>query len=402
MHHNLQKSFNDNIAQNMRDDIVFIIEKYLHLGYECWIVGGPVRDLLFGLKPKDIDFTTNCPLEITKTLFDHVICTGEDHGTLTIHLNGENYEITRYRNDVSSDGRRATIEFSDSITGDLIRRDFTINAMAFNPLTNEFVDVMGGLDDINNKKLRFVGNTIDRIREDNLRFLRFVRFKLKLGLCFDEKTVIDAKTVFDVSKLSLERVYSELNNIFSLPELTSDDKTFIINSLCDVMDFDFINHNKQMSNIILTDMINTNSLIPLVYHNGWCPEFKLPISFRKIVSQLKFLDSIEDITPFEIKKVLSNVSKDFELTEIILEFHRYFHGNAINNHIELLNIIKNSNCPIMIKDLKVNGVDLINMGFSGKDVGLLLNLCLDMVYKQPDKNSFEFLVGYISTHNSFI
>ena len=160
-------------------------------GYECFLVGGSCRDLLLGIEPSDFDFASNCPLSIIRTLFPKVVATGESHGTLTVLYSGFQFEVTRYRKDVSTDGRRAAIEFADSIEDDLKRRDLRLNALAYNVLEDHIVDSQNALRDFKEKIIRFVGNARDRILEDHLRALRYGRMIVMLkssGFSFNKNS----------------------------------------------------------------------------------------------------------------------------------------------------------------------------------------------------------------------
>lgn len=153
-------------------------------GFDTRIVGGPVRDLLMGVNPKDWDLATVArPEQVIEVMTQqgyHTIPTGLQHGTVTVVVGGENYEITTLRRDVATDGRHAEVEFIDDWREDARRRDFTINAMSLDAYGN-LHDYFGGLSDIEGSRVRFVGNAHDRVREDYLRILRFVRFKAKVA-----------------------------------------------------------------------------------------------------------------------------------------------------------------------------------------------------------------------------
>ena len=173
---NFQELFEQVVPEETRQKIVLFCKVFSVNDFQCWLVGGAVRDILSGKEPKDFDFATDMPLETIKKSFKKVISTGEDHGTLTVLIDDQQFEVTQFRKDVETDGRRATVEFASTIQEDLSRRDFTINAIAVDPLSGEVVDPFGGMENIENKKVRFVGNVEDRILEDHLRALRFVRF----------------------------------------------------------------------------------------------------------------------------------------------------------------------------------------------------------------------------------
>ena len=187
--------------------------------YEIYMVGGSVRDFLMNKTPKDIDFCTSAlPKEIIEIGNKNGINTwfcdnGLLHGTVVFNIGGENFEITTFRRDVSTDGRNATVEFAKSLKEDVSRRDFTINAMAMDVNGNVF-DFFGGQEDIKNKVIRFVGNAKKRIKEDYLRMLRAIRFASRYGFELDvtaEGEIINNR--FKVCHLSKERIRLELFNI---------------------------------------------------------------------------------------------------------------------------------------------------------------------------------------------
>lgn len=159
-------------------------------GFEAYLVGGAIRDSIIGRAPNDWDIATNAlPVQVAN-LFARVVDTGIDHGTVTVILDGESFEVTTYRVDGHySDGRRPdSVQFSDSIKIDLSRRDFTINAIAHDPLSGEVVDPFGGVDDIARKVVHAVGDADSRLNEDTLRALRAVRFAAVLGFSIGSKT----------------------------------------------------------------------------------------------------------------------------------------------------------------------------------------------------------------------
>ena len=165
----------------MPQEVVRIINTLEQHGYEAYAVGGCVRDAMLGREPEDWDITTSAkPLEV-KRLFRKTIDTGLQHGTITVMVNGEGYEVTTYRIDGEyEDGRHPKeVEFTSNLLEDLKRRDFTINAMAYNPKEG-LVDAFEGIRDLKEKRIRCVGNALERFTEDALRILRAIRFRPSL------------------------------------------------------------------------------------------------------------------------------------------------------------------------------------------------------------------------------
>lgn len=184
-------------------------------GYEAYAVGGCVRDVLLGREPKDWDITTSAlPMQV-KALFKRTIDTGIRHGTVTVMLDKEGFEVTTYRIDGEyEDGRHPKeVAFTACLSEDLKRRDFTINAMAYNP-TDGLVDLFGGEEDLKNGIIRCVGEARERFAEDALRILRAFRFSAQLDFAIEKGTLAAAEELSGtLEKISAERIYAELSKI---------------------------------------------------------------------------------------------------------------------------------------------------------------------------------------------
>ena len=156
-----------------------IMEILISDGHKAYFVGGCVRDTLFNLKTTDVDIATSAHpkkvLEIMKKAGLKAIPTGIDHGTVTVVADQQSYEITTFREDIETDGRKAKVKFSKSLTEDAKRRDFSINAI-YCEQDGTILDPLGGLTDIAEKRITFIGDPYERIKEDYLRILRFFRF----------------------------------------------------------------------------------------------------------------------------------------------------------------------------------------------------------------------------------
>lgn len=187
-------------------------------------VGGAVRDELIGLPVSDVDFATRLmPEEVIQRLeARHIkaVPTGIEHGTITAVADGQPAEITTLRADVSTDGRRATVAFTDDWMADASRRDFTINALYADPIDGEIYDYFGGLDDLKARRVRFIGDPLVRIAEDHLRILRFFRFHARFGEGGPDAAAIDACTARanDLMALSRERIADELLKLLALAD----------------------------------------------------------------------------------------------------------------------------------------------------------------------------------------
>ena len=174
---------------NLPKDVKYILDTLHKNGYEGYIVGGCVRDAIMGIPPHDWDMTTSAKPEEVKKLFSHTFDTGIKHGTVTVVLNKENYEITTYRIEGGYDDCRHPndVSFTTDLHEDLLRRDFTMNAIAYNE-EEGYVDIFGGIGDIAKKTIKGVGEADERFKEDALRMLRAVRFSAQLGFDIEEKT----------------------------------------------------------------------------------------------------------------------------------------------------------------------------------------------------------------------
>ena len=201
------------------ENVQKIITTLQMYGYEAYAVGGCVRDSLLNRTPGDWDITTSAMPEETKSLFDKTFDTGIEHGTVTVVFGREGYEVTTYRIDGEyTDSRHPReVTFTRSLKEDLLRRDFTINAMAYND-KDGLIDIFGGKEDLQRKCIRCVGNAKERFSEDALRILRGVRFAAQLGFDISEDTKEGMRELAPTLRnISAERIQVELVKM-----LTSD------------------------------------------------------------------------------------------------------------------------------------------------------------------------------------
>ena len=202
----------NNYNIKLPDDVQFIIHTLQLHGFEAYAVGGCVRDSILGREPGDWDITTSAMPEETKALFDKTFDTGIEHGTITVLLNHEGYEVTTYRIDGKYEDSRhpKEVTFTRNLKEDLLRRDFTINAMAYND-KDGIVDIFGGMQDLEKHMIRCVGNARERFSEDALRILRGVRFAAQLGFEIEKETrQAIRKLAPNLSYISAERIQTEL------------------------------------------------------------------------------------------------------------------------------------------------------------------------------------------------
>ena len=194
---------------------------------ETRLVGGAVRDLLLGETPGDLDLATgHSPHEVIRRLEAagiKAIPTGIEHGTITAVASGTLVEVTTLRADLATDGRRATVAFTDDWRGDAARRDFTINALYADPFSGELFDYFGGLDDLRDRRVRFIGEPLQRIAEDHLRILRYFRFHARYGVNAPDPAALAAcaARANDLMALSRERIADEVLKLLALPDPTA-------------------------------------------------------------------------------------------------------------------------------------------------------------------------------------
>ena len=204
-----------------------ILESLQKAGYEAYVVGGCVRDALLGREPHDWDITTSAlPTEV-KNVFPRTVDTGLQHGTVTVLCGGTGYEVTTFRVDgVYEDGRHPKeVTFTPSLKEDLRRRDFTINAMAYNNASG-LVDLFGGQQDLENGVVRAVGDPVQRFTEDALRIMRAIRFSAQLGYEIEPGTLKAAEILApNLQKISSERIREELEKT-----LVSDQSPSLLHS----------------------------------------------------------------------------------------------------------------------------------------------------------------------------
>lgn len=197
----------------------YIIKTITDAGFEAYVVGGCVRDSILGRTPEDWDITTSAKPGQVKALFRRTIDTGIQHGTVTVMLEKEGFEVTTYRIDGKYEDSRHPKEviFTPSLEEDLKRRDFTINAMAYNEESG-LVDLFGGMEDMERKIIRCVGDARERFREDALRIMRAIRFSAQLGYTIEQQTAEAIKELSpNLKNISAERIQVELVKLLTSP-----------------------------------------------------------------------------------------------------------------------------------------------------------------------------------------
>lgn len=201
------------IPENIREDIHELVKRFHKNGYECYLVGGSVRDLIMGKSVLDYDFATDAHPEEVMKIFRRVIPTGIKHGTVSVIIKGKSFEVTTYRSDGEYiDCRRPeSVSFSKTLEEDVKRRDFTINGLAYDFINDEVIDFVGGIGDIERRVVRTIGNPILRFSEDGLRPYRACRFAAKLNFTIEEESFRSIEETLSIAKrVSKERIRDEL------------------------------------------------------------------------------------------------------------------------------------------------------------------------------------------------
>lgn len=424
----------------------YILETIQKYG-EGYIVGGYVRDSLLGLKPKDCDFVTNLSYEKLLEIFKefHPKEIGKAFGIIQIKYKGTHYEIAKYRKDIGvpEDRREQEVEFTDNIMEDLKRRDFTINAVAFDGKNYRYVE--HAVEDIMNKNLRFVGEASERIKEDPLRVMRFIRFLVTKNL--NNKN--DIKQILPyiplVKKLSMERMRDEFSKIITADDAHSAiellEKTGILEYLipewAKTKKFNQRNpyHNLTLDEHIKKVVASIEGDIELrlaaLLHDIGKPqtytlkngighfyghEQESAVLAEKILLRMKYANKIVKNVTLLIanhlnnsknsnkkycKKLIEkigyeNMPKLFKLMEADRIAHKPpFDFTALDKLKIAYYEICNNNEPISIKDLVVNGNDMIALGITkGKDIGETLKYLLGKVLEDPANNDREILLNF--------
>jgi tRNA nucleotidyltransferase (CCA-adding enzyme) len=431
-----------------------IIHKLQNAGYEAYIVGGCVRDAILGKEPDDWDITTSATPWEVKKLFSHTIDTGIQHGTVTVMMknrengNLEGYEVTTYRVDGKYEDHRRPKEvtFTASLIEDMKRRDFTINAMAYNE-TEGVIDHFGGMEDLDRHIIRCVGKPSERFDEDALRILRAVRFAAQLDFTIEETTrqAIEAQACY-LRDISAERIRVELNKLLlsNHPEQLRTayqlGVTKVVLPEFDVMMQTEQNHKHHMYSVgehtikVIEEVPATQTLRwAALLHDVGKPLVKTCDEqgehfyghnkegerlAGEILRRLKFdNDTIARVKRLVLwhdygmgqlpslksfRKSLSKMGADLfpEYVEIkradILAQSDYMRKEKLDNLKSLQQyyeqIIEEQQC-LSLKDLAVKGKDLMELGMKpGKDLGVMLSYLLEQVLEEPQRNTKDMLL----------
>lgn len=428
-----------------------VINTLQNNGYEAFVVGGCVRDSLLGKTPEDWDITTSAtPDKIVKCFQGaeyRTIKTGIKHGTITVVLDNDKYEITTYRVDGEySDNRRPdNVSFTSVLEEDLRRRDFTVNAMAYNDETG-IIDAFGGYSDLGYKVLRAVGNADERLKEDALRMMRAVRFSAQLGFVIDSEELMPAikRNCKLINNISAERVRDELNKILTSQIPGKGMRTLhtcgllevILPEIMPAIGFNqhTIHHDKDVFEHILAAIDNTPATLPLrlsaLLHDIGKPHcftigadgkghfyghHKISAEIAGVVMKRLRYDSklIEKVVVLvsehmsrydklrdpNIKKFINKVG--VENLQELFQLQTADIKASANWQTKLVKVqelkakcdtIIDEKQPLTIKDLAINGNDLKLLGIgNGIEIGKVLKILLEVVHKNPEFNNYEIL-----------
>lgn len=432
------------------DKVDRIIKTLMAAGYEAYAVGGCVRDSVMGRLPNDWDITTSAKPAEVKCLFSRTIDTGIKHGTVTIMLDREGFEVTTYRIDgVYEDGRHPReVTFTASLEEDLKRRDFTINAMAYNEETG-LVDIFGGMQDIEKGVICCVGDAEERFTEDALRMLRAVRFSAQLGYRIEEATKSAIRKLApNLKQISAERIQVELVKLVTSPHpdyLRTAYETGITGQVLPEFDLcmetsqnnphhcysvgEHILHSMQeiapdkilRLGMLLHDIGKPQTLTvdeKGITHNKGHAEVGEKMA-KEILSRLKFdnrtIDSVSrivryhdqkiELTPAGVRRAINRMGEDiFPMLFAVRRADIYAQSDHLREekldkarYIEELysEICRKQEC-LSLKDLAVTGKDLIALGVPpGREIGVLLQELLELVLEEPERNVREELLLHV-------
>lgn len=442
-------------TNNFKPESKTAIETLKVKGFEAFLIGGSVRDFIMGLPIGDIDITTNATPEEVKQVFSdfRVIETGIKHGTVTVLINNEPLEITTYRSEGTySDNRHPdSVIFSNSLADDVVRRDFTMNGIAYD-FDNGFCDLVGGIEDIKDKTIRCIGDAETRFNEDALRILRAMRFSAVLGFEIEEETKNAIHKCKDLLKnISAERIREEFTklicgkNAYDVLQEFSDVITVFIPEIRECVGFEQKNRHHCFDvythTLKAVKKSSQNSIIRLAlfFHDIGKPSVahfdekgqqhyyghpkasaemteKIMTRLRfdndtknKVVTLVKMHDSpimVNDMTKPDrkrLKKIMSQIGSDliFDLIEIkycdnSAQNPEYFRGEDFYKQTRhIVNEIINEKECFSIKHLAIDGNDVVALGFKGKKIGETLEKCLNAVIDGKVENEKDKLIKFI-------
>lgn len=366
-------------------------------GQEGYVVGGSLRDMMIGREPNDFDVTTSAlPDEVCKIFRSAgytVIPTGIKHGTVTILCGGETVEVTTFRFDGEyKDSRHPeNVTFTLNISDDLSRRDFTMNAIAYNPQKG-LVDLFGGAEDIKKHIIRCVGNPEKRFEEDALRILRAYRFMSKLDFEIDGETLRGAEKMREqLIHVSRERIFAELSGLLvgksAGKSLELMKKTGILPVIFESYS-DYLPLAQTIDRLSPVLPVRLAALFinaPFDLRQSWINSLKLSNELKSQVLRLLEVRNVRpEMSPYGARRFLVRYGTLSDLAVELISMTDF----ALDYFESLLRTAEKEDFPRSIKELAVNGVDLISAGFeAGQEVGDLLEELFDAVLRNPSLNT---------------
>jgi tRNA nucleotidyltransferase (CCA-adding enzyme) len=397
--------------------VLQVCETLRGAGYQAWVVGGAVRDLLLGKIPSDWDVASDCLPETVLTLFSHTIATGLQHGTVTAVVGSgrkrENVEITTFRGEGAySDGRRPDeVSFGVPLDEDLKRRDFVINAMAFDPITGRVHDPFGGQQDLETGCVRAVGDASERFNEDGLRVMRAVRFVSTLGFTLEHSTEAGLRTALDsLAKVAQERVRVELLKLLGGKAATEALVIAERNGVLHVIlpELDELDRAAAFARVAL---LQNDEVLRLAGLLADVPCDLLERVLRRltmsnedrhrVMAALRFYKDFASVAPdpASLRRHLSAVGRAACLDHLALVAAR---AAQMGESASLATIaearrILDSGVPLEVGDLAIGGAQVMKLtGAKGPLIGVVLRGLLDRVLEEPELNVAETLESLVS------
>ena len=389
-------------------DVKHIIDVLMENGYEAYAVGGCVRDSILGRVPGDWDITTSAlPMQV-KGLFRRTVDTGIQHGTVTVMLGRNGYEVTTYRIDGKYEDSRhpKSVEFTFNLVEDLKRRDFTINAMAYND-EHGIVDAFDGMGDLKRRIIRCVGKAHDRFDEDALRILRAVRFSAQLGFGIEDDTAKAARELAPtLVKISRERIHTELNKLLlsGNPDYFSvvydlGVMKIIIPELenIDAHKLDKIKHFIKKTSAVLPERYAALlSCVDADTAGRILKGLKLDNATILMAAKLvKYYNMNPVVSEAAVRHYINEVGENDALR--IVDFNISICGSELNKGYtdmrKICVMVKERGDCTELRNLKISGRDLMEAGFpAGKQLGEILQKLLCEVLDNPKLNEYNYLL----------
>ncbi len=366
-------------------------------GYEARFVGGCVRDGILNRNCNDIDITTNALPEEIMALFEHTVPTGLKHGTVTVIIDNKNIEVTTYRTEGKYIDRRhpEAVSFTSDITLDLSRRDFTINAMAYDNKSG-LIDLYEGLADIKRRIIRCVGRAETRFEEDALRILRAYRFASVLGFDIDDEIIVASKKLKHlVTAVSGERILVELEKLVQGEKPEVFEEFLNLGSLSH-FGIDNTTHPVALLNKVTDKSYRLPLFIALTCHDTEIIKEKLKPN-NVLYKQFLFLDGIQDCSAPTTRQAIKSFLLKFgeDNFKLYTNYLCLFDANKADDISAIYRDIVSKCEPYLINHLAINGNDVKKHGYSGEEIGYILEQCADFVIANPDKNRPEILLERI-------